>query len=61
MNLVENPHSLNFGGWAAMWNIPYRKVIDPSDLVDLPDGALIIELIPDSDQSEGFWKHWESI
>ncbi len=61
MNLVENPHSLNFKGWAAMWNIPYRRVVAPSDLVDLPDGALIIELIPDNDQSEEFWNHWTSI
>lgn len=61
MNLVENSHSLNFKGWAAMWNIPYRRVIQASDLVDLPDGAVIIELIPDSDQSEAFWNHFESI
>ena len=60
MQLVENPHKIDFEGWAAMWGISYRKVSSISDLESLPDGSLLMELIPDIEQTDCFWDEFEA-
>jgi 2-succinyl-5-enolpyruvyl-6-hydroxy-3-cyclohexene-1-carboxylate synthase len=56
MKLVENPHDVGFKGWAEMWSMSYREASRVSDLVDLPDGLLLIEIIPDIEQTDWFWE-----
>ena len=56
MQMVENAHSLKFKGWAEMWGMAYRKVTQLEDLESLPDGFLLIELFPDLEQSDCFWR-----
>ena len=56
MQMVENAHSLKFKGWAEMWGMDYRKVTRLNDLESLPDGLLLIELFPDLEQSDSFWR-----
>ena len=54
--VIENPHELQFANWAAMWGMAYVKIdaIEQWENV-LPDSNVVIEVIPDQAQSEGFW------
>ena len=61
MKLVENSHELCFKGWAEMWGMAYRRVTEVRDLEDLPDGFLLMELIPDITQSDDFWAALDSL
>ena len=38
-----------------MWGIHYIKAQIPTDLKDVPDGPVIIEVIPNMTSSEHFW------
>jgi hypothetical protein len=38
-----------------MWGMAYLRATEPGHLDDLPDGALLIEVIPDSLQTEAFY------
>ncbi|MCP4847972.1 MAG: hypothetical protein GY899_08515 [Verrucomicrobiaceae bacterium] len=58
MQIVENSHTIGFKGWAEMWNMSYRKVSNLADLENLPDGALLVELIPDKEQTDRFWQEF---
>ena len=55
---VENRHELSFEPWAQMWGLDYRLCLEPSDLENLPDGAVLIEVRPDEVQSQAFWDAW---
>jgi hypothetical protein len=39
-----------------MWDINYINAQSSDDLQNLPDGPVIIEIIPDAQSSEEFWK-----
>lgn len=55
--LMENPHALKFQPWAEMFGWEYRCVTTPEELALLPGDApnLLIEMIPDPEQTEAFW------
>ena len=55
---VENRHELSFEPWAQMWGLDYRLCLKPSDLVDLPNGAVLLEVRPEEAQSQAFWDAW---
>lgn len=58
--LIENRHTHRFEAWAAMWGCFYRQAATPQDLADLPEGAVIIEVLPDAAQTEAFWEEWSA-
>ena len=53
--IVENHHRVSFEPWAQMWGMAYLRATEPGHLDDLPDGALLIEVIPDAMQTEAFY------
>jgi len=58
-HVIENHHRVTFEPWARMWGLSYVLATDPSHLEDLPDGAVMIEVIPDADQTEAFYQAME--
>jgi 2-succinyl-5-enolpyruvyl-6-hydroxy-3-cyclohexene-1-carboxylate synthase len=58
--MIENRHDVSFEPWAQLWKLAYRRVTHPADLRDLPDGDVIIEVIPDAEQTEAFWQAWQA-
>ncbi len=57
--LMENPHNISLRGWAEMWSMDHvtggGEILD--ELSALADHA-VIELHPDSEQTEAFWQAW---
>lgn len=54
--IIENPHSTQFSHWAAMWGMDYVKIESVDDWEQsLPDGDVVIEIIPSEAESEAFW------
>ena len=51
-----NAHGMRFDGWAKMWNLDYRLLEQPSDI---KPGRQLIEILPDPQQTEEFWRAWE--
>lgn len=53
----ENPHSLKFKNWAAMWGFSYEHCTDSSRLagLSLPE-RVVLELEPDAKATEEFWR-----
>ncbi|GEP41167.1 2-succinyl-5-enolpyruvyl-6-hydroxy-3-cyclohexene-1-carboxylic-acid synthase [Brevifollis gellanilyticus] len=58
-HVIENNHRVSFEPWAAMWGLSYVRATLPQDLHDLPDGAVMIEVIPDARQTETFYQAME--
>jgi 2-succinyl-5-enolpyruvyl-6-hydroxy-3-cyclohexene-1-carboxylate synthase len=55
-----NRHQIEFSKWAAMWNWQYERWSEVPEQLVLPD-RLIIELVPDSVQSESFWQEYKNL
>lgn len=55
--LIENTHEVSFSHVAAMWGMKYLKFTS-ADEVEIEPGEtpLLVELIPDSKQTELFWE-----
>ncbi len=59
-----NPQNINFKSWAEMWGWDYLKISDPSDfqkLAKIVSDQIIIELVPDNDQTQLFWQKWDQL
>lgn len=54
-HIIENHHGVSFGNWAQMWGLAYVKATRIEDLDDLPEGAVLVEVIPDAEQTEAFY------
>jgi 2-succinyl-5-enolpyruvyl-6-hydroxy-3-cyclohexene-1-carboxylate synthase len=57
--IIENQHRVTFEPWAAMWGLGYIRATKPSHLDKIPDGAYLIEVIPDPDETEAFYSAME--
>ncbi len=54
--VIENAHELRFKHWAAQWGMDYCLITAISDWPEtLPAGDVVIEILPDAEQSEAFW------
>ena len=55
--LVTNEHATSFQHWAKMWGMDYARVsgIEGFDF-EPGERAMVVEVIPDSPQTELFWK-----
>lgn len=58
--VIENHHSLAFESWARMWGMSYLRAESPEQLVGLPVGNAVIEIAPDAEETEVFWKKWSA-
>ena len=59
--LFENPHNLNFRNWAAMWDWEYTRLEGNRLAISTNRRPRVIEVIPDSEQTEAFWNAWERV
>jgi 2-succinyl-5-enolpyruvyl-6-hydroxy-3-cyclohexene-1-carboxylate synthase len=53
---MQNQHDLNFEALANMWKLPYKKMIEIPLNFGCLDRSHIIEIVPDNDSTERFWK-----
>lgn len=53
--VIENHHRVTFAPWAQMWGMDYRQVTLPQHLDDLPEGPVLIEVVPDAEATEAFY------
>lgn len=47
-HIIENRHSVRFGPWAELWGMAHLRVTRPEQLDRLPDGPVLIEVVPDA-------------
>jgi 2-succinyl-5-enolpyruvyl-6-hydroxy-3-cyclohexene-1-carboxylate synthase len=59
-SMVENQHSIRFSGWATLWGLDYRAITKPEDLSDLSAGPVVLEVIPQDQQTDAFWQDWSA-
>jgi 2-succinyl-5-enolpyruvyl-6-hydroxy-3-cyclohexene-1-carboxylate synthase len=57
--VMENRHRVSFAPWAEMWGLAYVHATRPEQLLDLPEGACLIEVVPDAAETEAFYQHLE--
>ncbi|MCB0412186.1 MAG: 2-succinyl-5-enolpyruvyl-6-hydroxy-3-cyclohexene-1-carboxylic-acid synthase [Bdellovibrionales bacterium] len=53
-----NRHSLNFSSIAQFWNWNYHQPQKPTDW-HFGDSPMLVEVKPDSKQTEAFWQEWD--
>jgi len=58
--IIESRHRVTFEPWAQMWGLSYVRATKAEHLDDLPEGAVMIEVIPDPDQTESFYSAMEA-
>ena len=58
--VIENQHALSFESWARMWGVGFVQCTSADQLAALPDGDVVIEIIPNPAQTESFWKQWNA-
>lgn len=59
--VTENHHQMNFHHWAAMWGLEYQ-LVKAGDTISVDDFAdqdsVVIELCPEYEQTELFWRDY---
>jgi hypothetical protein len=57
--IQEHPH--DFAHWAAQWNLVYLRIetLDDLDAFEPGEQMIVLEVRPDSQQTEEFWKKWD--
>ena len=58
--IIENRHSMQFRPFAELWGLDYRLAHSPRDLANLPESPVLIEIQPDSAETEAFWLNHSS-
>lgn len=56
--VIENRHGFSFEPWAKMWGLAYELRQAGEPLGNLPAGAVVIEVRPDSAETDEFWRQW---
>ncbi|MEN0059931.1 MAG: 2-succinyl-5-enolpyruvyl-6-hydroxy-3-cyclohexene-1-carboxylic-acid synthase [Bdellovibrio sp.] len=59
-DIFINKHEVSFAAWAQMWNWQYQKWSEVPTQADLAD-LQILELMPDAEQTNLFWKEYEAL
>lgn len=47
-HIIENRHRVRFGPWAELWGMPYVQATRPDHLDRLPEGPVLVEVLPDA-------------
>lgn len=58
--VLENRHAVSFEPWARLWSMNYIRLQSPATSAPLPDGDLVIEIVPDEATTESFWQRRQS-
>ncbi|MGJ8695435.1 MAG: thiamine pyrophosphate-binding protein [Verrucomicrobiaceae bacterium] len=55
---VVQPQSVDFSKWAEMWNFQHLRITctEDFDLLDTATSPLLLEIVPDQEQTDAFWK-----
>jgi 2-succinyl-5-enolpyruvyl-6-hydroxy-3-cyclohexene-1-carboxylate synthase len=58
-----NPHAADLAGLATLWGMNYLRVsrTDDFDGFESGDKMLLLEIVPDTGQTERFWKEWDRL
>lgn len=61
--LMLNPHEVRLDGWAAMWGMNYLRIQTEEgfDALEPGETPLVVEIIPDADETASFWKAWDAM
>lgn len=61
-DMMLNPHDVRLDGWAAMWGMRYLKITneDGFDVLEPGEVPLLVEVIPDAEETKAFWKAWDA-
>lgn len=59
---MTNPHDADLSGLARLWGIEHLAVRRADDLDAIPQhhAGLLLELLPDPDQTRSFWNAWDA-
>jgi len=55
-----NRHQIDFSHWAQMWKWDYQKWQEIPEQLELPK-HVVIELVPDAEQTQRFWQDYKSL
>ncbi len=53
--VIENQHQIRFQPWAEMWGMSYLQVTEPEQMKAVPEGPVLIEIIPEAGQTEAYY------
>lgn len=59
-----NQQNVNFEGWANLWNWDYIKITSVYEFENIANHSsrqLIVECLPDQQQTDNFWTQWDKI
>ena len=60
-DIFLNRHQIDFSHWAKMWKWSYQSWNEIPDTNEVSEKHMVIELIPDANQSEAFWKAYQQL
>ena len=61
---MTNPQTANLAGLATLWGMAHLRIRTPDDFDRFPEAGgttLLLELIPDSSQTQLFWAAWNRL
>jgi 2-succinyl-5-enolpyruvyl-6-hydroxy-3-cyclohexene-1-carboxylate synthase len=62
LEVITNAHGYQFESWARMWGLGYVRIgsVEDFDALDGRGEALVVEVVPDCEQTRGFWDAYEA-
>jgi 2-succinyl-5-enolpyruvyl-6-hydroxy-3-cyclohexene-1-carboxylate synthase len=60
---MTNPHRVDLSGFAALWGMAHLRVrtVDDFDQFEPGGKPVLLEIIPDEEQTRRFWSDWDRI
>ena len=60
---MTNPHTADLSGFATLWDMKHIRVrtADDFDQLESGDKPVLMEIIPDSEQTRRFWADWDKM
>jgi 2-succinyl-5-enolpyruvyl-6-hydroxy-3-cyclohexene-1-carboxylate synthase len=59
--VVENTHGFDFAAWAQAWGLGYSRIGDRLPTFDNWQTHQVLEIKPDQQHSDAFWKAWRAV
>ena len=60
-DIFVNSHNLHFLHWAQMWNWDYQEWTKIPESTNSLGQHIVVELLPDAQQSENFWSEYQKL
>lgn len=60
---MVNSHSADLGGLAALWGMDHLRIqrVDDFDRFEAGEKTVLLEIVPDEEQSRRFWEDWDRL